>query len=72
LSKPQITQYPAATPKAKAATMVSKSKVEEKNVVIAERCLARYTPLGLLPVPFKSGAEMALYSAELCILMISL
>ena len=32
--KAQITQYPAATPKAKAATIVSRSMVERRNVVI--------------------------------------
>jgi hypothetical protein len=29
-----MTQYPAATPKAKAATIVSRSMVERRNVVI--------------------------------------
>jgi hypothetical protein len=32
--KAQMTQYPAATPKAKAATIVSRSMVERRNVVI--------------------------------------
>jgi len=37
--KAQITQYPAATPKAKAATMVSRSMVERKNVVISTQSI---------------------------------
>jgi hypothetical protein len=34
VKKAQMTQYPAATPKAKAATIVSRSMVESRNVVI--------------------------------------
>ncbi len=37
--KPQMTQYPAATPKAKAATIVSRSRDERKNVVISTQSI---------------------------------
>ena len=44
LRNPQITQYPAATPKAKAATMVSRSRMEEDKIVIIRQSIFSDAP----------------------------
>ena len=64
LRNPQITQYPAATPKAKAATMVSRSRMEVDKVVIIRQLFFPNVPLSVADVPSESCKSSAFLAAS--------